>query len=1009
QIPRLVGNFSSTVLLPLELDTAQPFGERAVATQRRLWQHIHHSRVSGIRVLRELARERGTALTAGAPVVFASNLNAGVEDAKEVAVAPEGARTLHSHLQTSQVWLDHQVFEIGGGLHFNWDAVEGLFPEGLVDDLFAAYRGLVVRLADESRAWEEPVRGLTPRVQVERFRRVNATTLELPRHRLEAVFRDSAERHPERPALVDGDGAWSYGQVAAAAAALAHRLKDRGVSPERPVAVVLPKGPWQAVATLGILAAAAPYLPIDPALPPQRLAHLLTRAGAILAVTRMGQEDLVWPEGVERVALTKRDAAAGMLPEPAGDDQALAYILYTSGSTGEPKGVAIPHRGAVNTLLDLNHRFEIGPEDRTLALSSLSFDLSVYDLFGTFAAGGAVVYPDAALDREPAHWLERLRGHGVTVWNSVPALAEMLVAHCEGRGEPLPPSLRLFLLSGDWIPVNLPDRIRALHPAARVISLGGATEASIWSIFHPIETVDPAASSIPYGRPLANQTFRVLDEIGEPRPQGVPGQLYIGGVGVARGYWQDPERTAAAFGEHPVTGERLYRTGDLGRWLETDEIEFLGREDSQVKIQGHRIELGEVEAVLEHHPAVRQAAAAALGDQRGAKRLVAYAVPVAGAAPEPAALTEFLADQLPTYMAPAHLMLLPALPLTANGKVDRSRLPSPETSEEGLRATAPRDEVERRLVALWQEVLGQAVGVTDDFFALGGQSLLAVRLMARIREAFGQELLLSVLLEGPTVEHLAACLRQGSQDPATSSLVAIRRHLAAATQPPFFCVHPSGGNVLCYRELAAALPGDRGFFGLQAPALAGAALPERLETLAATYLAAARHRQPEGPYLLGGWSMGGVVAFEMAQQLSRSGERGAVLLLDALAPDGGPPPAEEELTAAFARDTAELDAGDGVLPAAERQRLFAVFRANYLAMLRYTPTAFAGPVAVFRARNGLGSALADPSMGWRQWVHGPLVTYDLPGDHYALVRPPVSDQLAESLDQTLAWAQSHLR
>ncbi|NJL38371.1 MAG: amino acid adenylation domain-containing protein, partial [Leptolyngbyaceae cyanobacterium SM1_4_3] len=312
--------------------------------------------------------------------------------------------------------------------------------------------------------------------------------------------------------------------------------------------------------------------------------------------------------------------------EPVQSPTDLAYVIYTSGSTGVPKGVMIDHRGAVNTLLDINQRFGVNRGDRVLALSSLSFDLSVYDIFGTLAAGGTIVMPPAIATKDPAVWADLLVRHQVTIWNSVPALLQMLLTHVADCPNAIPDSLRLVLLSGDWLPLSLPDSLRAIAPQAQVVSLGGATEASIWSILYPIGEVDPTWKSIPYGRPMTNQRFYVLDERLEPCPVWTPGQLYIGGIGLAQSYWQDQEKTAASFILHPQTGERLYRTGDLGRYLPTGQIEFLGREDHQVKIGGYRIELGEIETTLEQHPEIHQAAVLAVGEPFP-QRLVAFVVP----------------------------------------------------------------------------------------------------------------------------------------------------------------------------------------------------------------------------------------------------------------------------------------------------------------------------------------------------------------------------------------------
>ncbi|MFR9677008.1 amino acid adenylation domain-containing protein, partial [Streptomyces sp. TR06-5] len=355
----------------------------------------------------------------------------------------------------------------------------------------------------------------------------------------------------------------------------------------------------------------------------------------------------------------------------------LAYVIYTSGSTGVPKGVAVSHGAALNTCVDVVERFGVGPGDAVLGLSSLSFDLSVFDVFGVLGAGGRLVLPRAGSSRDPGHWLELVREHRVTVWNSVPALMAMLVEHAAGGGEGLP--LRVVLLSGDWIPVDLPGRVRGLAGGARVVSLGGATEAGIWSIAYPVDEVDPGWDSIPYGRPLRNQRFHVWNERWQECPVHVPGELFIAGAGLAEGYWRDEERTAASFVRHPVTGERLYRTGDLGRWLPSGEIEFLGREDFQVKVGGFRIELGEIEAAVAECPGVAAVVAAAPGE-RHHRRLAGYVVPAAGAGEDLLdRVRERAEDRLPSYMVPATWTVLDHLPLSANGKIDRNALPDPAT------------------------------------------------------------------------------------------------------------------------------------------------------------------------------------------------------------------------------------------------------------------------------------------------------------------------------------------
>ncbi|HVR98014.1 MAG TPA: amino acid adenylation domain-containing protein, partial [Thermoanaerobaculia bacterium] len=415
------------------------------------------------------------------------------------------------------------------------------------------------------------------------------------------------------------------------AARLGHRLRELGARPNRLVAVVMEKGWEQVVAVLGILKSGAAYLPIDATLPRERIWHLLEQGEVEWAVTQPWiDEGLEWPAAVGRLRIEPAEEAGDVAPlSPVQTADDLAYVIFTSGSTGAPKGVMIDHRGALNTIVDVNRRFGVTPEDRVLGLSALNFDLSVYDVFGLLAAGGALVLPEPLALRDPARWRELILAERVTLWNTVPALMEMLVHHASELAEPAAAGLaplRLALLSGDWIPLSLPERIRGLASQAEVVSLGGATEASIWSILFPIGAVDPAWPSIPYGRPMVNQTFHVLDERLEPCPVWVPGQLHISGIGLAKGYWRDEEKSRASFFTHPRTGERLYRTGDLGRYLPDGDIELLGREDLQVKVQGHRIELGEIEAALTQCPLVRTAVVAAPGRERGQRRLVAYVV-----------------------------------------------------------------------------------------------------------------------------------------------------------------------------------------------------------------------------------------------------------------------------------------------------------------------------------------------------------------------------------------------
>ncbi|MFI6044558.1 amino acid adenylation domain-containing protein [Nocardia sp. NPDC051321] len=634
-VPRVIGDFSSTSLFAVDVTEGVTFADRTSDGQARLWEDLDHRLYSGVEVMRELAKRRGRA-DALMPITFTSTIGGTTADATNSLMT--GAEIVYGITQTPQVWIDCQITADADGLVAHWDVRDGVFPDGLTEAMFDAFARLVNRLADESAVWSaaDPVE--LPPAQREVIAAVNDTAAPRSVEPLHARVVAQAARTPDRVAVVSGARTLTYAEIMAEAGTVAAALAAAGCKPGDRVGIVLPKGPEQVVSVLGTLLAGGVYVPIDTTQPALRRDTVIADAGIRQVITVAGLLDP--PAGVHLIEVDRLSPRPWSAPHrPAPDD--LAYVIYTSGSTGRPKGVMISHAAARNTIDDINTRFSVTEDDRVFGLAQLGFDLSVYDVFGPLSVGAALVLPDDALRGDPSHWAAQLATNGVTIWDSVPAQMQMLTEYLRHDAATEISRLRLAMLSGDWIPVALPDAIRSRIPNLELIGLGGATEASIWSIYHPITEVDRGARSIPYGKPLANQTMHVLDSMMRECPVQVIGELYIGGVGLAKGYLGDPERTSAQFVRHPVTGAPLYRTGDLGRRYPDGVIEFLGRIDRQVKLNGHRVELAEIEAALHTCQGVEQAAVA-VRDEGPARRLVGF---VESAKITPRALPEGLARQ----------------------------------------------------------------------------------------------------------------------------------------------------------------------------------------------------------------------------------------------------------------------------------------------------------------------------------------------------------------------------
>jgi amino acid adenylation domain-containing protein len=855
---------------------------------------------------------------------------------------------------------------------------------------------------------------------------------------LHELVEQQVKRTPDAVAITCKGQHLTYFELNQRANRLAHHLGRMGVRAEARVGICLARSLDMVVALLGVLKAGGAYVPLDPAYPEERLHYMLEDAQiAALLSGREWRERLAPGSDMPVVEMDTlwEDLAdhSGENPAVRLDSRNLAYVIYTSGSTGRPKGVAIQHGSAVAFSQWSRQVFNDEELSVVVACTSICFDLSIFEIFVPLSMGGRVVLVDNALD--VAGVREQVR-----LINTVPsAIAELIQANA------LPDSICTVNLAGEALRNSLVRQIYQSRNVKRVLNLYGPSEDTTYSTFACLPRNSETASA-PIGTPIAGSQAYVLDSGAEYQlaPIGTVGELYLGGSGLARGYLNRPDLTAERFVPNPFSntpGARLYRTGDRVRWMTNGELEFLGRLDHQVKIRGYRIELGEIEAVLLLHPAVGRAVVVAREGTAGAKQLVAYLEARPGIEiPQSSLLREHLLSRLPGYMAPSFFVVLERLPLNPNGKIDRQRLPLPAEihSPQDRSYLPPRDALELHCAQIWEAALGVSpVGLRDNFFDLGGHSLNAFVVMTRIRKTFGRDLPVSALFQQPTVEHLASLLRDSRGEAEFSPLVPIQPRGAKA---PFFCVHPAGGNVLCYVALARHIGNDQPFYGLQSRALVDEQLEVRsAEEIAADYIQAVRKIQPKGPYLLGGYCLGGVFAFEMSRQLQQMGEQiGALVLIDTFSPEAMskeefddaqalswfgrdlgmplgkrlsvPPDELRELPAEQAFEKVLTKAKqEQVLPmetdSSELRRYFHCYLANSVYAVTYEPCLYHGQITLLSARDEEDKYNFGVSRGWESFTDREMMIKEVPGDHASIIFEPNVQILAEHLMHALDAAK----
>jgi amino acid adenylation domain-containing protein len=881
-------------------------------------------------------------------------------------------------------------------------------------------------------------------IPVPTFPRPNATKAAGPC--LHQLFERRAAENPDADAVVFQGRRLTYGELNRRANAVAFALRARGVRSNDLVGLCAERSLEMVVGLVGILKAGAAYVPLDPSYPAERLALMLddARPPVVVVQPHLRQRLPCVPE--QFLELDLADSLEGPDgPALFSDSQPsdLTYVIFTSGSTGRPKGVLVSHANVVALFEAARKLFDFDANDVWTLFHSFAFDFSVWELWGALLYGGKLVVVPYDVSRSPHDFLDLLRGEGVTVLNQTPSAFRMLVRAEESLAEPADLALRWVIFGGEALPLPIlrPWFERHGDQRPRLVNMYGITETTVHVTFRPLaqaDLVDPAYS--PIGQPLPGWTVHLLDAQRRPVPDGEIGEIYVGGDGVARGYLNRPELTAQRFLPDPFAGRpgaRLYKSGDLAKRMPGGDLAYLGRSDHQVKIRGFRIELVEVETVLARHPGIRAATVLAREDAEGDKRLIAYVVPRGASGPTARELRGHLLEHLPDYAVPAAAVFLDRLPLTTNGKVDRAALPPPpESRPTGTLFVAPRDEQQRRLQHLWEEVLHvRPVGIDDDFFELGGDSQLAVHLCGEVNQAFGAALTPSALLQHPTIEGLAGILKVEQKSP--SCLVPLQPH---GNRPPFFCVHPLGGDVFCFRKLSKFLDPDQPFFGLQAPEAEFVETEfARLEDMAARYVADVIRAWPKGPYYLGGYSMGAFVALEMAQQMHQLGRRVAFLAML----DDGPsltygaghwgPRTVAAFLANLPRWLREEGSRLGIrgLLAALRRKLGSrrrrgraaqadapnvedvvdlsafstatgrIMAAHYRALMAYQPRLYAGRITLFRARVQSMSRCPLPDLGWGALASDGMEIHVVPGGHYSMLLEPNVPVLGELLSDAL--------
>ncbi len=1057
QVQSIMGPFINGVVLQVDLSGEPNFYELVQCTKDTVSEAQEHQEVPIEKVIELTKAERDRSQRTLFGVVF------NFVNVPHCSLQPHGLQVDYFDFDAGTVTYDLNV-ELNRteeGIQFGFEYNTDIYLKETVERLMHHFQ-LALEICLQDPAQKVAHLDLLTQSEKEQLAQWNGARVPYPQDiPVQRLIEDQVKKTPQAVALQMGETTYTYYEMNYRANQLARVLLGQGLKREDLVGISLPKSPEMLIAMLAVLKAGGAYLPLDPDYPQEHLEYILTDANPALMITDLRNEHL--PFDAHRV-IRLRDWQKQIAVE-AGQDldipiQAnnLAYSIYTSGSSGKPKGVLIEHCPLVNFILSSQRYYHISAEDRVLQFASLNFDTSAEEIYPTLISGAALVMrtPDM-LDSLP-HFLQRCRDWGITVLDLPTAFWHELVLYLDKSAEPFPPDIRLVIIGGERVsPAHLATWHSLGLENVHLDNTYGLTETTCVATrmrLTPQERKQYSQREVTIGKAIENVNLYVLDETRRRVPQGVAGELYIGGSCLAREYLNLPELTAERFLPDPFVDQssaRMYKSGDLVLWRPDGSLEYLGRSDEQIKIRGFRVEPGEIESVLLQYADVADAVVLKRADPSETEQLLAYLVLDEGITLDEKALRAFLAKRLPKYMLPAFYKVMSEFPLTPSRKIDKNALPDPDWTH-GITADeveCPQTPAEEKMLVIWQEALGrQGIGVLDNFFDIGGHSLLAARMMTEIEGQFKVPIPLVTLLEKPTIRELAETITSSGWKPSWKSVVNLK---SGGSHAPLFLIHAVGGDILSYRRLVIHLrEDDRPIYGVRSQGLGGIAEPiRRVEDMAAFYLKEMREIQPNGPYYLGGYSFGGTVAYEMAQQLVAAGEKVALLaMFDTVVLENMPP---------------DLQPGKAMMLLDQMERIWFVIRkwfglswprkieyftkiiqfikdrfkaffkkekyvnpqvrddqerwlrkppafqkvelANLEALRAYTVCPYPGKVTMFKARQREWSEMVHPEPLWRKLTDGQLDVYDCDGNHSSILLEPNVASLARTLQEALTASE----